>query len=256
MDLFSVRNRRVLVTGATRGIGFALADGFAAAGAEVMLTARGEAGLEDALQTLRERYPEAILHRMTMDVSDTNEVRRAMLEAVAIMGGIDTLINNAGQNIRKKAMDVLEQDWDAVVDTNLRGAFFVAQAAGRVMIEQGGGSIVNIASVGGQVALRTGVAYAAAKAGLLHMTRVLAVEWATRNVRVNAIGPWYFRTPLTEKLLDDRDYLAEILACTPMKRVGDVRELVGPALFLASDAASYVTGQTLMVDGGMSVYGF
>ena len=124
------------------------------------------------------------------------------------------------------------------------------------MVERGYGRIVNIASVGGGVALRTGVAYGSSKAGLIHMTRILALEWAKKGVTVNAVGPWYFRTSLTEKILSDESYLNQVLGRTPMGRVGELEELVGPVVFLASDAASYVTGQALYVDGGMTIYGF
>jgi NAD(P)-dependent dehydrogenase (short-subunit alcohol dehydrogenase family) len=133
----------------------------------------------------------------------------------------------------------------------------MAQQIGRNMVEQGiSGSIINISSVGGQVALRTGVVYAAAKAGVIQMTKVLAIEWGKQGIRVNCIAPWYFRTPLTENLLNQPEYLNDILVRTPLGRVGEVSELIGPAVFLASDASSYITGQTLAVDGGMSIYGF
>jgi len=221
--MFSLEGRVALVTGAGRGIGRVLALGLADAGADVICLARTGAEVE---------------------------------AAIAEFGKVDILVNNAGINIRKPALEVEEQDWDRVVATNLKGPFLVAQTVGRHMCRRGYGRIINVASVGGAVALRTGVAYGASKAGLLHMTRILAMEWAKYGVTVNAIGPWYFRTPLTEKLLQDEQYVAEILARTPMRRIGDLTELVGPVAFLASDASSYVTGQALMVDGGMSIYGF
>jgi NAD(P)-dependent dehydrogenase (short-subunit alcohol dehydrogenase family) len=255
MDLFSVQGRRVLVTGGSRGIGCAIACGFARRGASVMLAARDSGSLQAARQALAP-HAVAALATHVCDVRDNASIRACVEATTRELGGIDVLINNAGLNIRKRTLEVTADDFDTVVDTDLRGAFFVAQAVGAQMVAQGSGSIVNIASVGGAVALRTGAAYAAAKAGVLHLTRSLAVEWAPYNVRVNALGPWYFKTPMTEQLLSDSAYVADILARTPLGRVGEVEELVGPALFLASDAASYVTGQALMVDGGMSVYGF
>ncbi|MCI0182960.1 SDR family NAD(P)-dependent oxidoreductase [Sulfoacidibacillus ferrooxidans] len=254
-SLFDVSDKRVLVTGASKGIGYALAKGFAAAGAQVVLASRNEEDLRLAAQQITAQTGKSVLMER-LDVRSQDSMEDCVDRVVQSLNGIDILINNAGLNVRVPALDVTEQDWDTVVDTDLKGAFFMAQKVGRVMVASGRGSIVNISSIGGHVALRTGVAYAAAKAGVLHMTRVLAVEWAAKGVRVNAIGPWYFRTPLTETLLNDPEYLREIVVRTPMGRVGEVEELVGPALFLASDAASYVTGQALFVDGGMGVYGF
>ncbi|PWI58942.1 SDR family NAD(P)-dependent oxidoreductase [Sulfoacidibacillus thermotolerans] len=254
-NIFDVRGKHVLITGASRGIGFALAQGFAEAGAKVILAARKQEDLEQAARQI-EVATGQVAFTQQVDVRDLVSIAACVEGVIEAYGRIDILINNAGLNVRVPALSVTEQDWDTVLDTDLKGAFFMAQNVGRSMVANGGGSIVNISSIGGQVALRTGVAYAAAKAGVLHMTRVLAVEWAAKGVRVNAIGPWYFRTPLTEKLLDNPDYLRDILVRTPMGRVGELHELLGPVLFLASDAASYVTGQALFVDGGMGVYGF
>lgn len=254
-DGFDVRGMKVLVTGASKGIGFALAEGFAKAGAEVAMVSKTESALVEAAEKLARRYDVKISAQVG-DVSRPQDVLHCVNETLRELGKIDVLINNAGLNVRVPAVDVTEENWNTVLDTDLKGAFFVAQSVGKQMIQKGSGSIINISSVGGHVALRTGVAYAAAKAGLNHITRVLAVEWAQKGVRVNAIGPWYFKTPLTEKLLEDTAYVEDILARTPMRRVGDVQELVGPAIFLASRASSYVTGQILNVDGGMSVYGF
>ncbi len=254
VQLFSLEGRVALVTGAGRGIGRALALGLADAGADVICLARTEAEVEATAEEVRKKGRRAMA--VTADVTNQAQVTAAVEAALARFGKIDILVNNAGINIRKPALEVAEEDWDRVVATNLKGPFLVAQTVGRHMCERGYGRIVNVASVGGAVALRTGVAYGASKAGLMHMTRILAMEWAKYGVTVNAIGPWYFRTPLTEKLLQDEQYVAEILARTPMRRIGDLSELVGPVVFLASDASSYVTGQVLMVDGGMSIYGF
>ncbi|MCY0902282.1 MAG: SDR family oxidoreductase [Firmicutes bacterium] len=252
---FDMTRRRILVTGATRGIGSHLARRLCERGASVALCGRSIEDLEQQASLLRGVSAGDVI-TVAMDVRDVASVRAGVATAIAGLGGLDGLVNNAGVNIRKKALQFSEEDWDTVVDTDLKGAFFVAQAAGEWMCGQGHGAMVNIASVGGQVALRTGTAYAAAKAGVMHMTRSLACEWASKGVRVNALGPWYFKTPLTEPLLADPAYLADILARTPMGRVGELDELVGPVVFLLSDAASYVTGQTLLVDGGMGVYGF
>lgn len=251
---FSLDGKRALITGASRGIGQALAIGLAAAGAEVVLLGRDVSALE-VTKAAVERIQPHNAQILACDIRDVSQIETGILDAVA-MGPLDILINNAGLNIRSPAVQVTEDEWQTIMDTDLRGAFFVAQQVGKQMIAQGHGSIVNISSVGGQTALRTGVVYAAAKAGIIQMTKVLALEWAKHGIRVNGIGPWYFETPLTAGLLADEKYLAEIVARTPMGRVGQLEELVGPTVFLASEAASYVNGQTLFVDGGMTIYGF
>ncbi len=253
--MFSLQGKRVVVTGASRGIGAALAVGAAASGADVVLLGRDRDALGQVAASLGRHLPERRVDVHTCDLRDTEAIGD-LAQAVLRDGPVDVLVNNAGMNIRSRALNVTPEEWQTVMDTDLRGAFFVAQAFGRHMVERGKGSIINVSSVGGHVALRTGVAYASAKAGVIQMTKVLALEWGKHNVRVNGIGPWYFRTPLTAGLLQQPDYLAEVLARTPLGRVGELDELIGPMVFLASDAASYVTGQTLFVDGGMTIYGF
>jgi len=242
------------VTGAGRGIGRALALGLAQEGADLICLARTAPEVEATAALAREMGRRAVA--VTADITQKAQVDAAVAAGVESLGRIDILVNNAGMNIRTPALDLPEQDWDKVVDTNLKGPFLVAQAVGQHMCRAGYGRIVNIASVGGGVALRTGVAYGSSKAGLIHMTRILALEWAKYGVTVNSIGPWYFKTSLTEKLLANEQYLGEILARTPLQRVGELEELVGPVVFLASGASSYVTGQVLYVDGGMTIYGF
>lgn len=252
---FRLDGKRALVTGASRGIGRGLAIGLAEAGADVVLLGRAEDALAETAQLVKQARSDSNVDRVVCDIRDTEAVS-AMVAAVTGHRPIDVLVNNAGLNIRTPAAEVTETEWQTIIDTDLKGAFFVAQQVGRQMVERGAGSIVNVSSVGGHVALRTGVVYAAAKAGVIQMTKVLAMEWGRHNVRVNCIAPWYFRTPLTEKLLDNPEYHQEIVDRTPLRRVGNVSELVGPTVFLASDAAGYVTGHTLFVDGGMSIYGF
>ncbi|MCP8970723.1 SDR family NAD(P)-dependent oxidoreductase [Ectobacillus ponti] len=255
LPAFDLQGKTALVTGAGRGIGRALAIGLAEAGADVILLSRTREQLEEVASIIREIGRQAYV--LTCDVTKREDVARAVQEAKEAAGGIDVLINNAGMNIRTPALEVTDADWQTIMDTNLKSAFMLSQEVGALMKEQGrGGSIISITSVAGQVALRTGVVYAATKAALIQMTKVLAFEWGKYNINVNAIGPWYFKTPLTEKLLQDEAYVQDILSVTPLKRIGELPELVGPVVFLASDAASYVTGQTLFVDGGMTIHGF
>lgn len=252
---FSLVGKRVVVTGASRGIGRALAIGAAANGADVALLGRDVEALAEVAHVLQVHLPDRTVTTYTCDLRDTDAIS-LVAKDVLRDGVVDVVVNNAGLNIRTAALDVTPEEWQTVIDTDLRGAFFVAQAFGRHMVERKRGSIINVSSVGGHTALRTGVAYASAKAGVIQMTKVLALEWGKHGVRVNGIGPWYFRTPLTEGLLQQPTYLAEVLARTPLGRVGELQELIGPTVFLASDASSYVTGQTLFVDGGMTIYGF
>lgn len=251
---FRLENKIALVTGAGRGIGRALAIGLAEAGADVALFARTSSDIEEVAAEIRALGRQA--YPFQVDVTSREQIETAVGQIIETTGRLDILINNAGMNIRSQALAVTDEEWDTIMQTNLKSAFLCAQIAGGHMKEQGYGRIINIASVAGQVALRTGVVYAATKAAMIQMTKVLALEWGKFGINVNSIGPWYFKTSLTEKILANPDFLADVIARTPLQRVGELEELVGPAVFLASDAANYVTGQTLFVDGGMTIYGF
>lgn len=251
---FRVEGKTAIVTGAGRGIGRALAIGLAEAGADVALAARTEKDLLEVAETIRGLGRQAYI--LPTDVTQREQVQQSVQALLDQAGRIDILVNNAGMNIRSKALDVTDEEWDTIMQTNLKSAFLFSQAVAPHMQQAGGGKIINVASVAGTIALRTGVVYGSSKAALMQMTKILALEWAKFNINVNAVGPWYFRTPLTEKLLDDPQYLKEILDRTPQQRVGEMPDIVGPVVFLASDAAAYVNGQTLMVDGAMSVFGF
>ncbi|WP_102263350.1 SDR family NAD(P)-dependent oxidoreductase [Mesobacillus jeotgali] len=252
---FDLKGKTAVVTGAGRGIGRAIAIGLAEAGANVALLARTEEDLKETSSVIEKLGNKTLV--LPTDVTNRDQVHKSISAVRTEWGKIDILVNNAGMNIRSKALEATDEEWQTIMDTNLKSAFMMSQEAGKVMKgQQSGGKIINIASVAGQVALRTGVVYAATKAALMQMTKVLAMEWGQYGINVNSIGPWYFKTPLTEKLLADEAYVEGILAVTPLKRIGELPELVGPVVFLSSDAGNYVTGQTLFVDGGMTIHGF
>jgi NAD(P)-dependent dehydrogenase (short-subunit alcohol dehydrogenase family) len=251
---FQLLGKKAIVTGAGRGIGRALAIGLAEAGADVALIARTPEDLNHTMEMIESLGRKALV--LPVDLKDQSGLRAAVREVEAWAGKIDILINNAGMNIRTPALEVTEEEWDTIMHTNLKSAFFLSQQVGEHMRANGGGSIVNISSVAGHTALRTGVVYGSTKAALNHMTKILALEWAKYDIRVNAIGPWYFKTPLTENILSDETFLQQVLSRTPLNRLGELPDLVGPAVFLVSDAAAYITGQTLNVDGGMTIFGF
>ncbi|MFG6496938.1 glucose 1-dehydrogenase [Fictibacillus sp. UD] len=251
---FSLKGKTALVTGAGRGIGHAIAIGYAEAGADVVIVSRTQSDLEKTAEIIESTGSKAYIFEA--DVTNKDQIEQIFETLDSKQIKVDILVNNAGMNIRSKALDVSDEEWNTIMNTNLRSAFLFSQKAGERMKEAGGGKIITISSVAGHVALRTGVVYASTKAAIIQMTKNLALEWGEYGINVNSIGPWYFKTPLTEKLLADQEYLNDILAVTPQKRVGELPDLVGPAVFLASDAANYVNGQTLFVDGGMTIQGF
>ncbi|HSI68065.1 MAG TPA: 3-oxoacyl-ACP reductase family protein [Planococcus sp. (in: firmicutes)] len=247
---FSLQGKTAIVTGAGKGIGRAIALAVAEAGANLMLVSR----TEEDLSKLQKEIGNDRTSFFVADITDRDQIKQVVEKTDELYGGIDILVNNAGMNIRSTIDEASDDEWRKIMDTNAHSVFIFSQEVAKKMAD--GGSIINISSVGGDRALKTGIIYAASKAAIIQMTKVMALEWGPRNIRVNSVGPWYFKTPLTEKLLSDEDYLNSILAVTPMKRVGELPEVATPVVFLASDAASYITGQTLFVDGGMTIHGF
>ncbi|WP_007026944.1 glucose 1-dehydrogenase [Saccharomonospora iraqiensis] len=248
---FDLTGRVALVTGASRGIGRALADGLAGAGATVVLGGRDPDRLADARAALAADRDTAV-HTRAFDVTDEEAVTAAVDALTAVHGGIDILVNNAGIQHRRALLDLDLADWDAVLRTDLTSAFVVGRAAARGMVERGHGAIVNVCSVQSELARPSIAPYAAAKGGLRNLTRAMTAEWAAHGVRVNGLAPGYLRTELTAPLAADPDFDAWVRTRTPAGRWGEVGDLVGPAVFLASDAASFVSGQVLYVDGGMT----
>jgi NAD(P)-dependent dehydrogenase (short-subunit alcohol dehydrogenase family) len=245
---FSLQGRKALVTGASRGIGEALAVGLARFGADVAIAAREPARLGSCAAAIEAQGRQAV--KLALDVRQPESAREAVAGAAEALGGLDILVNNAGTEEVCPSLEVEEALWDRIVDTNLKGAFFVAQAAAWYMKAGRGGTIVNVCSLTSAVGVPTAVPYGSSKSGLLGMTRALAAEWAPLGIRVNGIGPGYFRTELTEAFYRDEGWARTMLAKIPAGRFGDLRDLVGTTVFLCSDAARYVTGQILYVDGG------
>ncbi|HEY6245947.1 MAG TPA: glucose 1-dehydrogenase [Pyrinomonadaceae bacterium] len=242
-----------VVIGGTSGIGLAIAKGMAEAGADVVPTSRGQDQVDAASREIENRGRRSI--RVTSDVGDRASLQTVLDESIKAFGKVDVLVNSAGRTKRAPTLDFSEEDWNSILDTNLTGTLRAAQVFGRHMLERESGSIINIASLSTFVALYEVAAYSASKAAVASLTKSLAIEWSEKGVRVNAIAPGVFRTPLNEKLLDETERGREFLLRTPMKRFGNVEELAGAAIFLASDAASFVSGEIITVDGGFLASG-
>ncbi|WP_299482357.1 glucose 1-dehydrogenase [uncultured Roseibium sp.] len=245
---FDLTGKRALVTGASRGLGQAMAVGLAEAGASVAITSRFLGSLEET-QSLVEKAG-GTAHKMQLDVQDVPMMKSAVAGFARAVGRLDILINNAGYEEVCPSLDVDEALWDRINSINLKGAFFCAQEAARHMLESGGGSIINVCSLTSYVGVPTAVPYTSSKSGLLGMTRALSAEWAPHKVRVNAIAPGYFRTELTDVFYEDDAWKAAMLTKIPLGTFGDAQDLKGAAVFLASNASQYITGQCLGIDGG------
>lgn len=242
-----------VVIGGTSGIGRAIAHGFALAGADVIPTSRRAEQVESAALEIEQFGCRSL--RLTSDVSDRQSLERVLSATIETFDKVDILVNSAGRTKRAPTVDFPEDDWNAILDTNLTGTLRACQVFGRHMLERESGSIINIASLSTFVALYEVAAYSASKAAVGSLTKSLAIEWSSKGVRVNAIAPGVFRTALNQKLLDETERGREFLLRTPMKRFGNVDELAGAAIFLASDAASFVSGEILTVDGGFLASG-
>jgi gluconate 5-dehydrogenase len=246
VELFDLSGRRALVTGASRGIGRAIAEGLAEAGAEVVLNARDPAALDAATAGI------AGARTLPFDVTDHAASQAAVDRFERDVGPIDILVNNAGIQHRAPLEDFPPEDFARLMAVNVAGVFNVAQAAARHMLARGRGKIINVASVNAALARRTIAPYTATKGAVANLTKGMAADWAARGINCNAIAPGYFATPLNAALVADADFTAWLTRRTPAGRWGEVAELKGAAIFLASDAASFVHGQVIYVDGGLT----
>jgi len=250
---FGLSRKVALVTGASRGIGRSISLTLARAGADVALVARSENELDSVAQEI-----EGLGRRAGVFIADLTQVEylpSLVSKVVKNMGGLDILVNNAGMNIPQESLDVTEKAWDAIMNINLKGAFFMAQAAGKIMIEQGhGGRIINISSQTGSMALAKRAAYCASKAGLNLVTKVLAMEWGPSEVLVNAVAPTFIETELSKDFLADPEFRKYALSKNVLKRFGTPDDVAAAVLYLASPAANLVTGHVLLVDAGWTAH--
>jgi 2-deoxy-D-gluconate 3-dehydrogenase len=248
---FSLHGKVAMVTGASRGIGAGIAVEFAAHGAAVAVTARQRDTLVEVCQRIEALGQKAL--PIALEVTDLTSIEMAVMHIEQQLGAIDILVNNAGINIPRPAMDVTEAQWDQILDTNLKGVFFCSQVVAKGMIERQHGKLINISSAAGLIAATERAAYGASKAGLIHLTRILALEWAQHHITVNAVAPTFVETELAAQTLNRpglREYWTNRI---PLERLGTIEDVAAAVVYLASPAADFVTGIVLSVDGGVAM---
>jgi gluconate 5-dehydrogenase len=247
---FDLSGKTALITGASAGIGFALARGLASAGARLVINSRNVERLEQAAQALRDQGAEVAIS--AFDVSDGAAVAAAVARIEAEVGAIDILVNNAGMQRRGPLDQFAEADWHLLMKTNLDSVFLVGQAVARAMIARRRGKIINICSVQSELGRPNIAPYTASKGAVKMLTKGMAIDWGPHGIQVNGIGPGYFKTELTDSLVNNAEFTQWLVGRTPSRRWGDVDDLIGAAVFLASDASNFVNGHILYVDGGVT----
>ena len=248
LEIFDLTGKVAMVTGSTKGLGETAAMALAKAGADVAVCGRNKANLERVSEAIR-----ALGRKSTgfyLDVTSKESIHNGVRDILNTFGRVDILVNNAGVNYRVPVLEYPEDQWDLILDTNLKGYYLVTQAVVPRMIEQGYGKVINVSSIAGQVGVINLLAYASSKGGVNQLTRVMAVEWAKQGVRVNAIAPTYFETELVTQIRNDPERMKFITERTPMGRFGRLPELEGLVIFLASAASDFITGQIICIDGG------
>src|SRR5688572_7419843 len=250
MRSFDLTGKVAVVTGASRGLGQTFARALARAGADLVITSRTRASLASFHAEVEAMGRRAVA--LELDVRREESIRAMVQEAAAAYPRLDILVNNAGCNVRKRALDVTWDDWNLILDTNLRGAFFVAQAVAKLMMAHGGGRIINIGSLTSVMGYAGLGPYGASRGGIRQLTMSLADDWGPHGITVNCLAPGWFKTDQNKMMYEDPEWVAYLIDRIPVRRPGRPSDLEGPIVFLASDASEYITGQTLLVDGGMS----
>lgn len=252
--LFDLNNKVAVITGAGGGVGGDISIALAEHGANVILTERpgAEANLMKCKEKIQEMGREALI--TTLDVTNIESIKKMVATIKKQFKKIDILINNAGVSLRAPSLEVTEKEWDLVQDVNLKGTFFTSQEVAKVMKENGGGKIINVSSIHGINGFHERAAYCSSKAGVVNLTKVLAIDWAEHGINVNGIGPNYMVTPLTKGILEDKEFHDDVIYRTPLRKIGKPNDLSGGIVYLASPSSDFVTGHTLMVDGGWTAW--
>ncbi len=250
---WNLKGKKALVTGGSKGIGLAIVREFAALGSEVLFVARNS---EDIAKIVGKTGKDGKVSGLPCDISKNDERQRLFSILQSKWGRLDILVNNAGMNIRKSTIAFSRDEYDKIMETNLHSGWELCRLFHSMLSKSKQGNIVNISSVAGLTSVRTGVVYGMSKSAMIHMTRYLAAEWAPEGIRVNSIAPWYINTPLADAVLKDETFKNEVISRTPMKKTGEPEDVAAVAAFLCMPSASYITGQTISVDGGFTIYGF